>query len=53
MAELVHISARIDAETRQKLDEIARKRRMKTGEEVRLADLIRAALDEYVERHKE
>ncbi|WP_227545894.1 hypothetical protein [Marinobacter fonticola] len=53
MPDLVHISARIEAETRRKLDEIARKRRMRTGEDVRLADLIRTALDEYVARHKD
>lgn len=48
-SELVHISARIEAETRSKLEEIARKRRMETGEEVKLADLIREALREYTE----
>lgn len=52
MPELVHISARIEIETRQKLDELAKKRRMKTGEDVRLADLIREALQEYTDRHK-
>ena len=52
MADMVHISCRIPPELREKLDELARERRKATGDDVRLADLIRAALEEYVERHK-
>jgi metal-responsive CopG/Arc/MetJ family transcriptional regulator len=49
---LVHISARIRQETRDDLDEMVRKRRMKAGEDVRRADLIRTALEEYVKHHR-
>lgn len=50
--QMTHISARIPQELRQQLDEIARQRRMDTGDDVRLADLVRDALKEYVERHR-
>lgn len=52
MSELTHLSVRIPLQTREALDDIARKRRMTTGEEIRLAELVREALDEYVRRHK-
>ncbi len=52
MTDMTHISVRIPTQTREALDDIARQRRMQSGEEVRLADLVRAALDEYVKRHK-
>ncbi|CAM4017379.1 hypothetical protein VRRI112168_10805 [Vreelandella rituensis] len=47
-----HLSVRVPQSTRDALDELARKRRMESGEDVRLADMVRAALDEYVKRHK-
>lgn len=49
---LDHLSVRVPTETREALDEIARKRRMMAGEEVRLADLVREALDDYVTKHR-
>lgn len=52
MADMTHISVRVPTQTREALDDIARKRRMTTGEEIRLADLVRAALAEYVERNR-
>ncbi len=52
MNDMTHISVRIPTQTREALDEIARQRRKQSGEEVRLADLVRAALDDYVKRHK-
>lgn len=50
MVELVHVTARIEAGTRDGLKEIARRRMMATGEIVTTADLIRAGLAEFVER---
>lgn len=50
MAELVHVTARIEAGTRDGLKEIAKRRMMATGEIVTTADLIRTALAEFVER---
>lgn len=50
MVELVHVTARIEAGTRDGLKEIAKRRMMATGEIVTTADLIRAALAEFVER---
>lgn len=44
------VSARVDEETRSRLDELARKKRMETGEDIRLGDLVRVALKEYLER---
>ena len=52
MADMTHISVRIPQQTREALDDMARKHRMTTGEEIRLADLVRAALEEYVERNR-
>ncbi len=52
MNDMTHISVRIPTQTREALDDMARKRRMDTGEEIRLADLVRDALDEYIKRHK-
>lgn len=51
MDRMTHISVRIPKRTREALDEIARRHRRETGEDIRLADLVRAALDEYVKRH--
>ncbi|TBW04263.1 sigma-70 family RNA polymerase sigma factor [Azotobacter chroococcum] len=50
MVELVHVTARIEAGTRDGLKEIAKRRMMATGEIVTTADLIRAGLAEFVER---
>lgn len=47
-----HLSVRVPQATRDALDELARKQRMATGDDVRLADVVRAALEEYVKRHK-
>lgn len=42
------INARIPAKARDALEQIARERRMTTGDDVRLADLVREALDTYL-----
>ncbi|MFV1944188.1 helix-turn-helix domain-containing protein [Pseudomonas luteola] len=47
MGELVHITARIEAETRDALKLMAKARMMKTGEVTTLADIVREALDKY------
>jgi DNA-binding NarL/FixJ family response regulator len=47
MGELVHVTARIEIETRDALKAMARSEMMKTGEVVTLADMIRDALDRY------
>lgn len=51
MSERVQVSARIDKRVSDALDEIARQRRMSTGEELRKADVIREALEEYVRQN--
>lgn len=43
------INARIPASMRDELEEVARKRRMETGDAVRIADLVREALGSYLE----
>jgi hypothetical protein len=50
--DLVHLTCRIPAEVRERLDDIAKQRRMETGENVTVADLVREALGEFVDRHK-
>lgn len=50
---MVHISCRIPAAVRDTFDAMARERRRQIGDDVRLADLIREALDEYNERARE
>lgn len=48
MADLVHITARIEPETRNALRAIAKQRMMATGEPVTMADLVREALRIFV-----
>lgn len=45
-----HITARIPAEHLEDLHELARLYRMETGEDVRLADQVRTAVAEYLDR---
>lgn len=47
MGELVHVTARIEATTRDALKAMAKARMMKTGEAVTLADMIREGLDQF------
>lgn len=47
MTEKKHISVRLEQETRNKLDLIAKRRMMATGEAVTLADLIREGLAKF------
>jgi len=47
MGELVHITARIEPETRDALKAMAKARMMKTGEAVTLADMVREGLDQF------
>lgn len=48
--DMTHISVRIPLLTKQQLDCIVRQRRMMTGDDVRLADIVREALREYIDR---
>lgn len=48
MSERVNIAARVDKRVSDALEEIARQRRMTTGADVRKADVIREALEEFV-----
>lgn len=50
MSGQVTISTRVDASIRQRLDEVARRARMETGDPIRMADVVREALEEYLER---
>lgn len=43
------VNARIPASMRNELEEVARKRRMATGDAVRIADLVREAIASYLE----
>lgn len=43
------VNARIPASMRNELEEVARKRRMETGDAVRIADLVREAIASYLE----
>ena len=43
------VNARIPASMREALEEVARKRRMETGDAVRIADLVREAIGSYLE----
>lgn len=43
------VNARIPASMREALEEVARKRRMKTGDAVRIADLVREAIGSYLD----
>ena len=50
MSETVTVSARISPTLRDQLDEIARARRRESGDAVRLADIVREALEEFASR---
>lgn len=52
MTDMTHISVRIPRQMRDDLDDMARQHRRTTGEEIRLADMVRAAMAEYIKRHK-
>lgn len=52
MSERVNIAARIDKRVNDALEEIVKKRRMSTGEDLRKADVIREALEEYAKQHQ-
>lgn len=43
------VNARIPASMRNELEEVARKRRMATGDAVRITDLVREAIASYLE----
>jgi len=45
------ITVRVPEETRRAIEEVARKRRRQTGDAVPVSDLVREALEEYLERH--
>ncbi|WP_162900022.1 hypothetical protein [Halomonas sp. JS92-SW72] len=51
MSQRVTVAARVDKPVIDALEEIARHRRQSTGEDLRKADLIREALEEYVRTH--
>lgn len=51
MTEKTQVSARVDKTLSDALDEIARQRRLTTGEDLRKADLIREALERYVAKN--
>lgn len=48
MSDLVPISTKVKPGVREDLEEIARRRRKATGEEVRLSGLIREALEKFI-----
>lgn len=48
----MQLSARVDKSLSDALDEIARQRRLATGEDLRKADIIREALEAYVEQQE-
>lgn len=50
MAQQIHVGARVDQELKERLEEIARRKRQETGEVIRVADVIRIALSEYADR---
>lgn len=52
MSKTAHITVRVPQQTRDALDDMARRHRRETGEDIRLAEQVRQALDEYVKRHK-
>lgn len=51
VSQRVTVAARVDKRVTDSLDEIAKRRRKSTGEDLRKADLIREALEEFVEKH--
>lgn len=50
MSRQVTVSTKVDENTKQRLEEVARRVRMETGETTRLADVVREALQEYLEK---
>lgn len=52
MRRQVTVSTKVDENTKQRLEEAARRVRMETGESTRLADVIREALQEYLEKRQ-
>ena len=48
MSDRVTVATRVDKRVSDALDEIARQRRQATGADVRKADMIRQALEEFV-----
>lgn len=48
----ITISTKVDERTKRQLDELARRERMETGEPTRLADVVREAIREYVEKRQ-
>jgi hypothetical protein len=50
MPRKVTVSTKVDEAVRDDLEAIAKQRRMETGEVVRVSDLLREALTEYVSR---
>jgi len=52
MSRQVTVSTKVDESTKQRLEEVARRVRMETGESTRLADVVREALHEYLEKRQ-
>lgn len=52
MSRQVTVSTKVDENTKQRLEEIARRVRMETGESIRMADVVREALQEYLEKRQ-
>lgn len=52
MSRQVTVSTKVDESTKQRLEEVARRVRMETGESTRLADVVREALQEYLEKRE-
>lgn len=52
MSRQVTVSTKVDENTKQRLEEVARRVRMETGETTRLADVVREALQEYLEKRQ-
>jgi len=51
VSDRVTVAARVDKRVSDALEEIARQRRQKTGDDVRKADVIREALEECVRQN--
>lgn len=47
-----HITARIPPTHLEELNELAREHRRETGEDIRLADQVRDAISEYLEKRR-
>lgn len=47
-----HITARIPPAHLEELRELARQYRLETGEDIRLADQVREAISEYLEKRR-